>query len=254
MLVLIFILVCFSVLPYNFTIVNAAQESVIYYARVMTPDCYLYKTPYDTGGYDNLYFIIPQTYFVQLTDASGDYFAANYMNFKGYVKKSCVRSIIGIPTTPYNNDAIFRVFYTPSQIMRERPHGSSREILTIPQYEFVKFIGTIEGDDLFLERTNIWYYCSYTTDKENFGYVYSDFCDQESGFVANNEAVDYTDFPDFSPKNVDADDKSFNKKATGIVIAVLMIPALIFVFIAIKGSRLINKENSKSKSKEIKEY
>ena len=36
---------------------------------------------------------------------------------------------------------------------------------------------------------DIWYYCKYTADKDYYGYVYSDFCDEISPFINNNEEL-----------------------------------------------------------------
>lgn len=250
---IVIILISFVLLPTNNLAIAKAAQNSIYFARVLTNDCYLYKTPYNLDGYDNLYFIIPQTYFVQLTGEDGDYFSATYLNFNGYVKKSCVRSIIGSPRTPYNNSATVRVYSTQSQVIHEKPHSSSKQVTTIPLYENVKYIGSVYGEEMVYERTNVWYYCCYTLDKEYYGYIYSDFCDQETGFVDNAEMVDYTEFPNFNlPTANISPAQKFNKKATGIIVAVLMVPALIFVFLCVKGSKLLTKE--KSKSKEVKDY
>ena len=84
MLILILLLLSIqnSILP------TYASTYDTYFARVMYDDVFLYKTPVDISSYENVMFVIPKTYFVELTEEAGtDFYKANYLDFTGYVKK-----------------------------------------------------------------------------------------------------------------------------------------------------------------------
>ena len=75
------------------TILNATNQTC--YAQILSDDVCLYKTPYDLDDYSNVYFILPKTYFVLLTDISGDFYKARYQEFEGFVKKDKVQAVKG---------------------------------------------------------------------------------------------------------------------------------------------------------------
>ncbi len=242
-----------SYMPTN--ICKASEANETYYARVLSDNVCLYKTPYDLDDYSNVLFILPKTYFVQLTDISGNFYKVNYYTFTGYVKKDLVQAVIGNPIKPYLNNVSFRVYSEQSRDLRTVPttvSGSSSQVAYIPLYSRnLTFYGKIVGETLVEERTNVWYYCKYTADQEYYGYVYSDFCDFLTGLVDNTEDLPYTSNPTFTNNNTNKEAK-LNNKATKIIIAVLMVPALIFIFLIIKGSKLLTKEHGKAK--EVKDY
>ena len=97
-------------------------------------------------------------------------------------------------------------------------------------------------------------YCKYSADQDYYGYVYSDFCDEfdPNAIPLNHEEVSYTSEPNF---NITEEITSLpvENKTTAIVIAILTIPAIIFVFMILKGGKLFNKE-VKKQTKEIQDY
>ncbi len=233
-----------------------ASENTTYYARVMFDNVYLYKTASDSEDYYNLYFILPQTYFVELIDESGDFYKVNYMEFTGYVKKDYVQAIDGVPEQPYLTDITFRVYSQQSLDMRSEPStisGSSAQVASIPLYtRTIVYYGYIVGETLVEERTNIWYYCKYSADKDYYGYVYSEFCDNMTEYTLNTESVTYIDNPSFATLQASGDVQTLDSTAVGIIIAVLMVPAAIFIILILKGSKLLSKE--RSNSKEVRDY
>lgn len=232
-----------------------------YFARIMYDDVYLYKSPSDDDNYSNLYFKLPVTYFVELYDNYDDnFYCARYMNFEGYVKKDKVQAIVGRPNTPYLNNVNVRVYDERSRDMRKMPTalgGEEDRICFLPCPEQnLTLIGTIEGDTVIEKRTNIWYFCKYSAEKDYYGYIYSDDCDDGNGneiiWQNNNEVVSYTQNVTF---NVDDPAQALpqDNKTVSIIVTVLSIPAIIFIILLFKSSKIINKEHSRP-TKEIKDY
>lgn len=236
--------------------VSAATNDT-YFARIMTDGVLLYRSPLNIDDYSNMYFELPKTYFVELLDSSNSvFYKVNYLNFTGYVKKESVQTITGSPLTPYLKNINFRIYAELSRELRSEPTdsaGAESLITYIPLYsKNLTYFGIINGTSLIPERTETWYYCKYTADKTYEGYVYSDFCDQLTIIKENTEEVIYTTNPTFEKEVETNTSLPLNTGTTGIIIAILSVPAVIFIFMMLKGTKILNKE--KEIKKEIRDY
>lgn len=235
-----------------------ASETPTYFARVLQDDVKLYKSPIDAEDFTNVMFVLPKTYFVQLLDNAGnDFFKAKYKNFYGYVKKDKVMPVVGTPQTPYLDDINFRVFAELSRDMRTSPTTKpnvSNQVVYVPNLSRnLTFFGQIVGDSLIEGRTNVWFYCKYSADKDYYGYVYSDFCDElPTTLPINSEEISYTTAPDFNASQPEKTSIPLENKATGIVIAILSVPACLVVYLILRSSKFISTKQCKQK--EITNY
>lgn len=227
------------------------------YARIMQDDVYLYKNAVDIDDYSNVYFTLPRTYFVELiASENSKFYKVNYLNFNGYVKKECVQPIVGTPLTPYLTNVNFRVFSEQSRDMRLAPNtenGSNGQVVYLPLLtKNLTYYGSIIGEAIIENRTNIWYYCKYSADKDYYGYVYSDFCDEMSPTPLNTEAVTYATNPNFGEIEEPTNALPMENKTTSVVIAVLCVPAVLFAFLMLKNSKIMKKQNTENS--EVKYY
>ena len=259
------ILMLFLVLFQNFNLnvnVAYAKSNQTYFARINADNVYFYKNPIDNEDSSNLYFKLPKTFFVELTDSYDSvFYSAKYLDMTGYVKKENVQPILGRPQMPYLNNLSVRVFNEISRDMRKVPStsGGIDNHITYVQLnsQNIIFYGEIVGESLNSYRTSIWYYCKYTADKDYYGYIYSDYCDNGFGkpiiLPENSEEVTYTTSPDFSiqeSKNLET--MPVESKTTWIVIVVLSIPAIVFLIMILKSAKF-SKAKHINKS-EIKDY
>lgn len=254
MLILIFIFL----LSQTQCLFVCADSNQTYFARIMYDNVYLFKTPNDVTDISNIFFELPKTYFVELTESvNSQFYKVNYLTFSGYVKKESVQTIAGVPTTPYLDNIHFRVYAEPSRDLRAEPNtinGTTSQIAYIPLYNRnLTFYGKISGESLIDGRTNVWYYCKYSADKDYFGYVYSDFCDEMSVICENTENVTYVDSPNF---NLDEQNTNYTIPQTdnhiGIIVGILTIPAVVFLLLILKGKHIFQK--NKLLDKEIIDY
>ena len=112
MLVLILILLFSSTAE---TLPVSAATTETYFARIMFDQVFLYKTPNNIEDSSNIYFELPKSYFVELTDSANDnFYKVNYLNLTGYVKKDSVQTIAGVPMSPYLENINFRGLIKPS--------------------------------------------------------------------------------------------------------------------------------------------
>ena len=231
-----------------------ALNQQTYFAKVLFDQVYLYKTPTDNNNVSNILFELPKTYFVELEDANGQFYKAKYLDQIGYVKKDCVQAIIGTPTQPFL-DLNFRVYADLSTHLKTSPVSASNTLKQIPLLtKNIRFYGKVNGETLIEGRTSVWYYCKYETNTESyFGYVYSDFCDEMPNEIPlNNEKVEFTNNPTFEEDIPQINSIPITNNSVGIIIGILSIPALIFVFMIMKGSKILSRE--KYQSKEVVDY
>ena len=253
---MITLLLIFILLQNSIPVVYATERQS-YYARIMFDNVLLYKAPVESTENSNVYFELPKTYFVELLSlANDDFYEVNYSSFHGYVKKDSVQAVNQKPTTPYLENISFRVYAEMSRDLRSEPNttaGTSSQVAYIPLLNRnLTYYGRIEGERLIEGRTNIWYYCKFTADKDYYGYVYSDFCDEITPIISNSEEVTYISNPDFKTTEIEKTSMPTNDKNVGIIVGILAIPALIFLFMVIKSKNILSKE--KINSKEIIDY
>ena len=254
MILLSLILIFFNIS----TVAISAYNEQTFYARIMFDQVHFYRSPIDDDSYSNIYFELPKTYFVELVDNCNDlFYKANYSSFTGYVKKDSVQAISGTPSNPYLDNVGFRVYAELSRDLRSEPSSSSKtssQIAYIPNLSRnLIYYGKAYGETLIDGRTNIWYYCKYSADQNYYGYVYSDFCDELPSVMPNNlEEVSYISNPTFAPPEGNSQAISINDNVVGIIIAIVSLPALVFILMIIKNKKILSV--SKINDKEIKDY
>lgn len=239
-----------------------ATTTETYFARVTQNGCYLYINPINVEDYSNIYFELPKSYFVELLSSYNEqFYFAKYLDINGYVKKEQVKAIMGTPSKAYLNNVSFRVYAELSRDLRSEPcntNGTNAQVCYIPLYtKNLTFYGKIRGISLIDGRTDIWYYCKYTADKEYYGYVYSDFCDNGAGkeisIPLNTEEVVYISNPTFGENHKEITAIPVESKTTWLIIAVLTLPVLVFILLLLKGSKLVKREKTATK-KEVCDY
>lgn len=243
MILLIFLIIFNSTNPMIY-----ALDNQTYYARILFDQVYLYKTPTNNNDISNIYFELPKTYFVELLSKQGDFYEARYLNLKGYVKKDSVQAVSSTPTKPFLDNISFRVYAELSQHLKDSPTSQSATLITLPNLtKNITYYGQIRGESLIEGRTQIWYYCKFSAEVDYYGYIYSDFCDEISPITLNTETINYITNPSFEIETPNVQTIPVTNNILGIVIAIISIPALIFIFLILKGTSILSKEHSKRK-------
>lgn len=236
MKILLILINIFSACLHPINFVNAQNVA---YAQILHNGCYLYRTPVDNTNTNNLYFMLENSYFVELlSDYDKEFYKAKYLDVIGYVKKSQVQCVQGIPKTPFLSTISFRVYNNISRGLYDKPYINSNNPtlkIYLPLYcEDLIYYGKIYGESAVEERTNIWYYCKYTVTGE-CGYVYSDACDKMSTIITNSEKLPYISSPQWNIEPVGNNQLiSVGGKPFKITIALICIPFIVFTILLMK--------------------
>ena len=189
------ILLCFILLfPSISPIPQMTYAANTLYAKVEKDDVFFYSSSNDNSKL----FIIPSSYFVKITGQEGNFFNAEYKEMKGYVKINDVSPMDGIPSAPFFNET-FRAFLPDGIGLYTAPSiENGVQILTIPYLcDTLSYYGKINGEISIPDKGGLWYYCKYN---DQFGYVYSVFCDKLSQPPENTERFSYIKPPYFNVK------------------------------------------------------
>ena len=179
---------CFCISTFKLNIKNnhkssntahAFSESSCY-AKITT-DCNFYKSSnIEDNSLTNIYFLIPNSYFICVIEQNTSFIKARYLNFVGYCNASLVSIVSFRPQKPYLTDVFFNLSASSGTQLRTSPEIKSDNILTtIPAAtENLKYIAEIIGETPSGGSSNIWYYTefspAYSPTEVYYGYVYSD--------------------------------------------------------------------------------
>lgn len=239
------------ILPLKFSNVHADNftASSAQYARVKSSNIKLYKTPTAVEDYSNIYFTIPESYFVELLDYENDeFYSARYLDTYGYVKINEVQCVAGIPQNPFVSKASFRVFAPNGLELRSEPSQSDGlNVITNINYleTNLQFYGTIAGEEAISYKGNEWYFCKYTKNgQEQKGYVYSVFCDLLTTISTNTEILEYIDEPVFETQEtggqLENNTSISNLPSTTqvLIIVAICVPCIILIYLLFRPTRI----------------
>lgn len=212
-----------------------AKLTTFLYAKVEDSGVNLYRSPNSIN--ENIYFEIPQSYFVLLlSNYNNDFYKAQYQDVVGFVLKSQVFAINETPTTPFAS-ATFYVFTTDGTTVMDTPTSLGKSLTTIEKYEEITYYGTTQGEEKTMGRGTTWYFGK--TKQGVLGYFYAGLCEMNSDIPQNTETVTKATNP-FGEDNNDylytLIDLSLGVKI--VLLILVLLPAIFLLFLAFKPNFL----------------
>ena len=236
-------------------------ETKTYYARIVNTNINLYRSPTGSEETNNIFFTLPQSYFVEISHCEDEnFFTARFGDITGFVKKSDVQCVAGTPTTPFPT-ASFRVFIPEGVEMRSSP-TQTEGLNLVCELNYLetnlKYYGTINGEEAIPHKSSLWYYCKYVKGgNEYYGYVYSAFCDLLTQIPVNTEYFEACQEPDFSvstqapleskPESID----SLPSATQIIIIIAVCLPCIVIIYLLFRPTKITAKAFEEA-SKETK--
>lgn len=242
----IFILLLQFVMTTPLTLTKAQQKQA-YYAKIENDQTYFYSDPIDQDS--SKLFILPQSYFVYLTDnANEEFYVAQYKELYGYVKKIDVTVMNGSPNTPYAS-ASFTIADPEGLALYANPSFTNSMQLARLEYLSIvsTYYGTMSGENI-PDLDNVWYYCRINQDQTDvFGYVYSYFCYKQSQIPTNTETFDIISQPVFELETTST--QPLSEIAMAFIVIGVSLPCLLIIYLLIKPSLQKGKFTKKRKPK-----
>lgn len=248
-LIFLTMMLCFAFSCFSSQTILFVKAETIFYARAASSNVKLYRTTSGSEEVSNVFFVIPQSYFVQIDECENEqFFVARYFDVQGYVKKADVQCVDGTPTTPFAT-ASFRVFIPGGVELRSSP-SQSEGLNTVSELNYLetnlKYYGCVDGEEAISHKSTTWFYAKLIKGgKETFGYVYSAYCDLLTTIPTNTESLEEIDEPDFSvnasaqPTQVETDGLTSLPSTTQIIIIVAVcLPCLVIIYLLFKPTKI----------------
>ena len=215
------------------------------YAKVLQ-NCVLYKSIEMKDNFDDVYFIVPESYFVVILEEFDKCYKVQYDKYIGYAKKNYLDMASFVPVDKFLQNVTFDIKETSGTQIWNKPSVSGNVLTTLPaNTKSVKYIAYALGEIPTGGNSNIWYYILYTpsTNPTNVyeGYVYSENVTNLSEIVYNAETNPEVIEEVVDEKNV------FNISSTikTVVVAIISIPIILLISIILYKLIKKIKENTK---------
>ncbi len=213
----------------------AKAESTTY--AKASAGCVLYKSDDLNNNINNIYFVIPETYFVSVLEVVSDAcMRVQYGTYVGYVSTDTLVVATFIPIVKTLDNIKFDIKETSGTQIWSTPSSNNKVLTTIPAgTKNVNYISFAYGDIPSGGESNIWYYVSYTPKSNSTnvyeGYVYSENVTNLSEIVANTESNPETILPNDGDDNI----LTISSSVRTLLIALISIPViLLFAIILYK--------------------
>lgn len=217
------------------------------YAKALL-GCNLYKTQEMSDRFEDIYFQIPETYFMVILDTiNDDCFKVQYDKYIGYVDSGTVMIATFIPVLKTLDNITFDIKSTSGTQIWQYPTTKSNICTTISAgAKNISYIAYTYGSVPSGGESNIWYYVYYIPDSNSTnvyeGYVYSENTTNLTEIVANTETN-----PEVIANENKLDDKLIFISSTikTIIIAIIAIPIILFFAIILYKFVQKFKKNTK---------
>ena len=242
----ILFLLCFVFRMEN-NVFSYALEEETGYAKALE-NCVLYKSKEMNNTVDDILFIVPETYFVNILEIVDKDFCymVQYEKYIGYVNPATIIKSTFTPIVKSLNNITFDIKQSSGTQIWSAPSTKANIYTTLSAgVKNIRYIAFAKGDIPDGGESDIWYYVSYTPSENSTnvyeGYIYSENTTNLSEIIANLEVNPEINFDIKSDENL----LYISSTIKTIVVAVIVIPFILFFVIILY--KLIKKLNKNTK-------
>jgi len=249
-------IIFFAVFSFSFLAPKANSTQCVFgenevgvYAKAKS-NCILYKTKdINNNSPSNIYFFVPESYFICVLEQQDNIVKARYSSFVGYVDASFVSIVSFVPKKPYLENVFINIFANSGTQLRTQPIIDNNNVLaTMPAgTPNLNYIAKTAGETPVGGVSNVWYYVEYSPEfspTEVFaGYIYSERTTAPV-FESNLEAEPAAPKQDIIG-SISADSEYENVEISFVLrivlIALICLPIITIFLIAIIKQKRFNK-------------
>ncbi len=235
------------------SLVCSAKAETTTYAKALI-GCVLYKNSNLSDDLHNIYFIIPETYFVTVLESVSDsVLKVQYDKYVGYVNSSSVLIATFIPIVKTLDNITLDIKETSGTQIWKIPSASSETPLTEVDSgtKGIKYIAEVYGTIPRGGESNLWYYVRFTSPSNVTnvyeGYVYSENITNLSEIVANTETN-----PEVISSNTEENVNGtiyISSPVRTLIIAIIVVPVIVLASILLyKFVKIIQDKRNKKLS------
>ncbi|HEY8443791.1 MAG TPA: SH3 domain-containing protein [Clostridia bacterium] len=212
---------------------TARAASPLGYGLIVESNSILYRNPVDTNASDNLYFYLPETYFVEVLEQVDQvFYKVRYDDIIGYVKFSAINIKDYEPASKFPTNLFLTVSGDITANIRALPDTSSEIVASLPSGANLQYYNKIKGQEL-KAGSHYWYYVKIQNGAQTkYGYIYEEYVDVQNEILIPN---------DISPKPVkpinDPDEKlnqTYNFWTQLLIAIAICVPVVFFIYLIFK--------------------
>ena len=217
----------------------AFADSVDTYYRIIGENVFLYKQPTLESTLENIYFKLPQSYFVKLISQQENVLYVEYDGICGYVSTNDLQQCFSTPSVPYALNLSLEIIEACNVVVYSTPSSTGEYVGLIPfNATNIKYYGSVNGQEVMPDQGSVWHFVRYQSFEQGvlFGYVYAPLTTNLSDVPTNTEEVQTTpdDIQQVSGSPVSAEFKSTD---TVLVIVGLAVLALVLLYLLFKPDK-----------------
>lgn len=210
-----------------------AEEGALGYGLIVENNSLLYRTPTDSDLPENIYFYLPETYFVEILEQVDEvFYYVRFSNVLGYVKFSAINVKDYVPVSIFPKNLTLKISGDLSANIRELPQSSSTLVTSLPSGTSMVYLNKTAGQEL-RSGQSYWYFVKIPNETaDKYGYIYADYISLESEIIIPN---------DTSPMPIEDNPNSEEKKNntytiwTQVIIALAVcIPVVFIIYLLFK--------------------
>lgn len=252
---LLFFLIFNISFPVNNNCYSITEKVV--YAKAKN-DCILYKSQQLDNLIDNVYFIVPESYFMTILEEIDQIcIKVHYGNYIGYVSSDSIIVASFIPNVKNLSGITCDIKQTSGTQVWNKPSTSGNVLTTIPAGTLkIDYIASAYGDIPSGGESNLWYYVMFTPLSNSTsvyeGYVYSENTTNLSEIVLNTE-----NNPEVVVEENDINEEAIYISPTikTVITALISVPIIIlFAIILYKLIKIVTKNTNKMKNINKRNY
>lgn len=209
-----------------------AKEKNVTYAKCLS-GCILYKSSEMKDDINEVYFVLPESYFVVILDKLDDQiYKVQYDKYIGYVYSKDVTIVTFTPIVKFLENITCDIKASSGTQVWSNPSTGGKILTTIQASEKnINYVSFVYGEIPIGGESNIWYYINYTpsTNVTNVyeGYVYSENVTNLSEIVFNAESN-----PEIITEAMsDKDTINISSTLRTVIVALISIPIILLISI-----------------------
>ena len=203
------------------------------YGLVVEANSILYRNPVESDASDNIYFYLPETYFVEVLEQVDQvFYKVRYDDIEGYVKFSSINIKDYEPVSVFPSNLILTVTGEIDAYVKTFPNTSSQKVTELPSGSSVQYYNKIYGQELN-SGSPYWYYVKIQNGAQTqYGYIYEDYVTVQSEIIIPNDTSAKP-----APQDKDPDEKlneTYNFWTQIIIALAICIPVVFIIYLIFK--------------------
>jgi hypothetical protein len=206
------------------------------YGLIVEANSILYRNPMDLDTPDNVYFFLPETYFVEVLEQVDQvFYKVRYDDIIGYVKFSAINIKDYEPVSIFPSNLFLTISGDITANVRALPDSNSDLVATLASGASAQYYNKTLGQELNSGSAYCYYIKIQNGAMTQYGYLYADYVTVQNEIIIPNDTS-----PKPSPSVKDPEEKlndTFTFWTQIIIALAICIPVVFLIYLIFKPKK-----------------